>query len=70
MMNRTRITGIDEDSILSMICGGMTVFEFQEKYPNKMAREKTLWQMSNEEIDEIIASCGKKKVVLQETIRV
>ena len=58
MMNRTQITGIDGDSILCMISGGMTVFEFQEMYPNKMAREKALRQMSNEEIDEIIASCG------------
>ena len=58
MMTRTEITGIDGNSILSMISGGMTVFEFQEMYPTKMAREKALRAMSNEEIDEIIASCG------------
>ena len=46
------------DSILSMINGGMNVFEFQNMYPIKPLREKALRGMTNEEIDEIIASCG------------
>ena len=56
MMTRTEISSVD--SSLNMINGGMTVFEFQQMYPTKMAKEKALRGMSNEEIDEIIASCG------------
>ena len=45
-------------STLDQVSGGMTVSEFQALYPDKAARENALLQMSNEEIDEIIASCG------------
>ena len=41
-----------------MINGGMNVFEFQNMYPIKPLREKALRGMTNDEIDEIIASCG------------
>ena len=34
------------------------VFEFQKAYPTKDAREKALRQMSNEEIEKLIKSCG------------
>ena len=43
---------------LEDINGGMTVRELQEKYPKKSQREAMLWGMSNEEIQEIIDSCG------------
>jgi len=56
MMKRTEISNVDD--VLSMINGGMTVFEFQQMYPNKMARERALREMSNKEIDDIIVSCG------------
>ena len=35
----------------------MTVFEFQEKYPTREAKEEALKHMTDDEIDEIIASC-------------
>ena len=38
--------------------GGMTIFEFQGQYQTRSKREAALRAMSNEEIDEIIASCG------------
>jgi len=55
-MKAIEITNVD--SILSMINGGMNVFEFQNMYPIKPLREKALRGMTNDEIDEIIASCG------------
>ena len=55
-MKAIEITNVD--SILSMINGGMNVFEFQNMYPIKPLREKALRSMTNDEIDEIIASCG------------
>ena len=55
-MKAIEITNVD--SILSMINGGMNVFEFQNMYPIKPLREKALRGMTNEEINEIIDSCG------------
>ena len=37
------------------------VWEFQEKYPTKEAREKALKRMSNAQIDKIIDTCGTKQ---------
>ena len=34
------------------------LLEFQEKYKTKEEREKQLKKMTNEEIDELINSCG------------
>ena len=36
----------------------MTVFEFQKKYRTKEEREKALKKMTNDEINEIIKTCG------------
>ena len=36
----------------------MTIQEFQKIYPTREEREEKLKTMSNEEIDEIIKSCG------------
>lgn len=36
----------------------MTIWEFQKKYPTREERENALQSMTNEEIDEIIESCG------------
>ena len=34
------------------------VFEFQEAYPAKPDREKALRNMTNEDIDKLIVTCG------------
>ena len=36
----------------------MTINEFQEKYPSKWKREEAVKKLSDDEIDEIIESCG------------
>jgi hypothetical protein len=36
----------------------MKVYEFQDLYPTREEREEKLKTMNNEEIDEIIKSCG------------
>ena len=58
MMNRIDMNGFNDANDLSMINGGMTLREFQEAYPTRGSREHALRGMSNEEIDEIINSCG------------
>ena len=58
MMNRIDVNSFNETTVLSMINGGMTLREFQEAYPTRGSREHALGGMSNEEIDEIINSCG------------
>ena len=34
------------------------VFEFQKAYPSKPDREKALRNMTNEDIDKLVATCG------------
>ena len=36
----------------------MTINEFQELYPSKEEREEAVKKLSDDEIDEIIESCG------------
>ena len=43
---------------LAAVNGGMTVYEFQDQYPSTAQRESALGHMSNDEINEIIDSCG------------
>ena len=56
--NKTMMNKIDMNSDLNKVNGGTSIFEFQKMYPTRGAREKALRGMSNEEIDEIISSCG------------
>ena len=46
-------TGID-----GRVVKQMTVYEFQEKYPSRWEREEGVKKLSDDEIDEIIESCG------------
>ena len=58
MMNKIDMNSFDGENNLNTVNGGTSIFEFQKMYPTRGAREKALRGMSNEEIDEIISSCG------------
>ena len=43
---------------LNVVNGGVTLWEFQDMYPTWEEREAVLREMTNEQIDEIIETCG------------